>query len=230
MIIQLRSHVSVERVADTAMFLNSQTQTVYTFPGGLVGDVSGNTLTLSPQTTDNHINELVRHQLIESPSPSVTRRGFLGLTTATVGGGLVAISLPTVVAASSDSHTTIRGAWWVAGTASATEVDALSVRIDVSSQDGLDFDEDTWSLTFFGRTFFVNEGNDPDTRFDQGVLYFLDFDIPSITEIDALYALLCTPGSNLAFSATLDAGGVIIPVTLDYDEDELLEEDCDPDD
>ena len=112
MIIQLRSHVSVERVGDTAMFLNSQTQTVYTFPGGLVGDVSGNTLTLSPHTTDNHINELVRHQLIESPSPSVTRRVFLGLTTATVGGGLVAISLPTVVAASSGGADPSTNGYW----------------------------------------------------------------------------------------------------------------------
>jgi hypothetical protein len=222
--IQLAPFVTAERVGDTVVLLNSRTHSVYSLPTGIVADVSGNTLTMSLLATPDHIYDLAKHQLIDTPPTAVSRRGFLSLTTATVGGGLVAMSLPTVAVASSMPAQTVQGAWWVTGTANSTDVDALSIRIDLSGQVGLVYDEDTWTVSFFNRTFSLADANDPDTGFVGGILNFLDFDVnPTIPEINAFYGVRCEPDSNLSFSATLNAGGVVIPVTLDYDQDELAD-------
>ena len=112
MIIQLRSTITYDVVGDQVVFLNPDTQAVYSLPADIISAISGSTLTLSSEIPPSYLSELHEAGLTEPHPSPLSRRKLLAGTGAIAGAGLVAMSLPAVAAASSGSQLPARSGLW----------------------------------------------------------------------------------------------------------------------
>ena len=112
MIIQLRSTISYDVVGDQVVFLNPDTQAVYSLPLEVVAGISGTTLTLTSETPPSYLSELHEAGLTDIRPSTLSRRKLLAGTGAVAGAGLVAMSMPSLAAASSGVALPARSGLW----------------------------------------------------------------------------------------------------------------------
>lgn len=159
--------------------------------------------------------------------PGLSRRAFVSATGATVGGAVVALSLPVSAAASSiGGGLSTSGFWTISGTDQVgigpiSKITQISLYIDVSEFNELGPVTDTWTITLFGQTFSLFENTDK-VEVVGGTLeisflgFSTDLDIPELNEF---VSGECKSIDELEISAVINAGGTEISVAVEMDDD-----------
>lgn len=210
MIIQLRSTITYDVVGDQVVFLNPDTRAVYSLPADFIAGISGTTLTLTSETPPSYLSELHAAGLTDMRPSTLSRRKLLAGTGAVAGAGLVAMSLPSLAAASSSPVPARAGFWNVRSTGSAGDGTLLSIDLRVflapaSFPEVSDISQ--WVISVAGLT----RNQDPELTSAPFLLWYKTVDLASALGEQIIPERSMTP-PTVQFSGNLVGPGGTIPV------------------
>ena len=210
MIIQLRSTITYDVVGDQVVFLNPDTQAVFSMPAEVISGICGTTLTLTSETPPSYLSELNEAGLTDMRPSKLSRRKLLAGTGAVAGAGLVAMSLPSLATASSSPVPARAGLWNVRSTGSDGEGNLQNINLRVflapaSFPEVTDISQ--WVINVAGLT----RNQNPELTSAPFLLWYKTVDLTSALGEQIIPERSLTP-PTVQFSGNLVGPGGTIPV------------------
>ena len=215
--ITLATHIVVEQVGQQMFLLDSQNKQVYTLPTEGVAHYAPETQTMivTPALVPE-AQKLVDAGVATLPG-MVSRRAVVGSTGVFIGGGLVAMSMPSLAAASS-GPTPFTGEWIFGSAQNALEKLEFILLFSLEDVTPLQDADPTipWTVQLFGRSF--------DVFFEESIYYgtgfFFDLAGPEDVGVPGenffdFWLAVSNAGPKSAFVATVTAGDITVQILFE---------------